>query len=148
MPEKDKSNAGRKTEYKEEYIELVYKYCLLGLTDVEMSGLFGISEVTFNAWKNKHPEFLKSIKRGKEIADAEVAVSLRERALGYSHSDLHISNYKGKITKTKITKHYPPDPTAAIFWLKNRHPKNWRDKQEIDLKGNVVAWEITIKGKE
>jgi len=27
-------------------------------------------------------------------------------------------------------KQYPPDPTSAIFWLKNRQPKIWRDKQE------------------
>jgi hypothetical protein len=26
-----------------------------------------------------------------------------------------------------------PDTTAAIFWLKNRQPSQWRDKQEVEL---------------
>ena len=25
-----------------------------------------------------------------------------------------------------------PDTTAIIFWLKNRQPEYWRDKQEVD----------------
>ena len=28
--------------------------------------------------------------------------------------------------------HYPPDTTAAIFWLKNRQPGKWRDKKEVE----------------
>ena len=31
----------------------------------------------------------------------------------------------------------PPDTTAAIFWLKNRRPDRWRDKQDIKLSGGV-----------
>jgi hypothetical protein len=27
------------------------------------------------------------------------------------------------------TEHYPPDTTAAIFWLKNRRRNEWRDRQ-------------------
>ena len=30
----------------------------------------------------------------------------------------------------EVDKHYPPDSTAAIFWLKNRQPKVWRDRVE------------------
>jgi hypothetical protein len=32
---------------------------------------------------------------------------------------------------TPLTKHYPPDTTACIFWLKNRKPKEWRDRAEL-----------------
>ena len=28
-----------------------------------------------------------------------------------------------------------PDTTACIFWLKNRQPKEWRDKSEIEVPG-------------
>ena len=31
---------------------------------------------------------------------------------------------------------YPPDTTAAIFWLKNRKPAEWRDKQEQQHEAN------------
>jgi hypothetical protein len=32
----------------------------------------------------------------------------------------------------RVYKEFPPDVTAQIFWLKNRKPKEWRDKQQID----------------
>jgi hypothetical protein len=27
------------------------------------------------------------------------------------------------------TKYFPPDPPSIFFWLKNRQPDSWRDKQ-------------------
>ena len=77
--------------------------------------IFGIAESTLTEYKKKFPEFSDTIKRGKEISDKRVEKALFERATGYSHPDVHISNYQGKITKTDITKHYAPDPTSIIF---------------------------------
>jgi hypothetical protein len=93
---------GRPTAYKKEYNEQAYKLCLLGATDKEMADFFGVSEVTFNAWKKNHPEFLKSLKKGKEIADANVASRLYERAMGYSHPEEKIFNDNGKPKKTDL----------------------------------------------
>jgi hypothetical protein len=36
--------------------------------------------------------------------------------------------YEGEIITHVHEKHYPPDPTAMIFWLKNRQPERWRDQ--------------------
>ncbi len=81
-----------------------------------------------NAWKKAHPAFLESLKGGKTLADAEVASKLFHRATGYEHEDTDIRVVNGEIIQTPIIKHYPPDTTAAIFWLKNRQPAKWRDK--------------------
>lgn len=35
-------------------------------------------------------------------------------------------------------KHYPPDTVAGIFWLKNRQPDKWREKQEIAIEDTTV----------
>ena len=67
---------GRPTEYKPEYDEQAYNYCLLGATDKQLATFFDVSEQTINAWKHKHPSFLESLRRGKEIADARVAQAL------------------------------------------------------------------------
>lgn len=136
--------AGRPTNYKKEYDEQAYKLCLLGATDKEMADFFGVSEVTFNAWKKNRPEFLKSLKRGKEIADANVASRLYERAMGYEHPEDKIFNNDGEAMIVPTIKHYPPDPTAAIFWLKNRRKEQWRDKQDVDLSVKEMP-EIIIK---
>lgn len=106
------------------------RLCKLGATDKELAEFFEVSEDTINAWKKDHPEFSEALKSGKQLADAMVGERLFQRATGYSHPDVHISNYQGSITKTEITKHYAPDTTACIFWLKNRRPDLWRDRVE------------------
>lgn len=81
----------------------------LGLTDTEIAIILGISERTLNYWK-KNPEFLQSLKRGKLKADFQIAKSLYEKAKG-------------------------GDTTAMIFWLKNRQPDRWRDRQQQEHSG-------------
>lgn len=132
------AKVGRPTDYREEYNKQAYKLCLLGSTDKDLSDFFEVSEVTINAWKNEFPEFLKSIKAGKQQADANVAGRLYKRALGFVAPDIITAQKDGVITDMKeIQKHYPPDTTAAIFWLKNRQPKLWRDKQDIEHSGDI-----------
>ena len=131
-----KSKGGRPSAYKAEYAEQVEKLTRLGMVDREIADFFGVSEVTINAWKKYHPEFLKSLKEGKFHADAEVADSLFKRATGYSHKDTKFATHEGKITDHKeYTKHYAPDTVACIFWLKNRRPDLWRDKVTQELTG-------------
>ena len=125
----------RPTKYKAEFAEQARKYCLLGATDKELAGLFGVDEATINRWKDAHQEFCKSLKEGKDEADAKVADRLFNRALGYSHPEDKIFNNNGTPMVVPTTKHYPPDTTACIFWLKNRQKDQWRDKQEHELTG-------------
>lgn len=132
------NEVGRPTKYKEEYNEQAYKLCLLGHTDEELAQFFEIATSTLYEWKLNYPEFAESIKKGKEIADSEVIASLYHRALGYSHPDVDIKVIEGKIVETPLTKHYPPDATSAIFWLKNRQPKKWRDKQVTEHEGQIT----------
>jgi len=135
----------RPTRYRKEFAELAYNYCLLGSTDAQLGVFFSVTEQTINNWKKAHPEFFESIKKAKYQADAQVAQSLFHRANGYEHADTHISNYQGKITVTDTVKHYAPDPTSAIFWLKNRQPEIWRDKKEVELDATVAVTDIVRK---
>lgn len=133
---------GRPTKYKAEYAEQAYKFCLLGATDARLGEFFEVDEATIHRWKHDHKEFCDSIKRGKEVADAEIAHSLFQRARGYSHAAIKMFNNQGVIISEPYTEHYPPDTGAAMAWLKNRQPNHWRDKQEVEHSGTV---EYTIK---
>lgn len=130
-----KRNVGRPTDYKPEYVEQVFKLCLLRATDKEIADLLGVNEATLNRWKISHPEFCESMSAGREKADADIAKSLYWRARGYSHPEVHVSNYQGQITMTPLVKHYPPDTAAASLWLRNRQSARWRDKVDHELYG-------------
>lgn len=139
--------AGRPTDYREEYNIQAEKLCKLGATDNELADFFEVTEQTINNWKNEHPQFFESIKKGKTLADAEVAERLYQRAMGFEHDSEEIkvvANGNGEgssIERVPVRKIYPPDTVAAIFWLKNRQKEKWRDKSEIDhLTPIPVTW--------
>lgn len=130
--QKEARKVGRPIEYKPEFCELVTKLCMLGLVDVELADIIGVSEQTFNTWKQQFPEFLESIKKGKVIADAEVASKLFHRATGYEHEEVDVKMHMGTVILTPLVKHYPPDTAAACYWLNNRR-RNWSNKQDVDI---------------
>ena len=127
------NNGGRPSVYKKEYAELAYNYCLLGATDKELAVFFDVTEATINEWKRAKIEFFESIKRGKQFANAQVAHSLFKRATGYDAPDTDIKVVRGKIVKTKLIKHYPPDPTSMIYWLNNRQRDKWSNKHLLEV---------------
>ena len=142
--------AGRPTKFKPEYVRLVYHYCLLGATDAQLAQLFEVDQQTVDNWKHRYPEFRDALRAGKLKADAEVAESLFRLAKGYSHPDVHVTNYQGEVTVTPIVKHYPPNTTACIFWLKNRAKDYWRDRTEsaIDLSASDSIAEKLRQARE
>ena len=99
---------------------------------------------TLIQWKKRFPDISDTLKKGKDVVDVEVENSLLKRAKGCTvveeTQELMINPDTGKrelITTKKVIKEIPPDTTAQIFWLKNRRPDLWRDKQSMELSGEV-----------
>lgn len=69
-----------------------------------------------NRWKLKHPDATL-----EDVKDAAI---------------LHVRTTK-RVEIFQSEHEVPSDTTAAIFWLKNRKPKEWRDKHETELSGEV-----------
>ena len=129
----------RPTRYKKEYAEQAEKLCKLGMIDTELAEYFECAESTLNKWKLAHPEFSESIKRGKTLADANVASKLYERAMGYEVDTSKVMQHQGIPFSVPYIEKYAPDVIAAIFWLKNRQPKKWRNNPEYDGGDEVVT---------
>jgi hypothetical protein len=130
----------RPTEYKAAYAEGARKLAKLGATDQEVADFFNVSVRTVHRWKNTYEEFCHSLKAGKEEADARVERALYHRAIGYEQEEVKIFMPAGKDEPVyaKFTAKIAPDTTAAIFWLKNRKPEEWRDRHDVEHGGRVL----------
>ncbi len=124
-----------------------------GLTQEQLAKNMGISTSTLREWTKHHPN-INSIMRGnaRELADIEVENALRKRALGYTHVEITKERQLNKatgmyefVTVREVTKTVPPDTTAAIFWLKNRKPSEWRDKRDVPAPVDEVPDDGFIK---
>ena len=109
-----------------------------GLTEEQIAYNMGIGYSTLQAWKNKYKDILDTLKKGKEVVDRQVENALLKRALGYKYTEVTKERIDGSLIVTKeVTKEVVPDTTAQIFWLKNRKPNEWRDKQNVELEGEI-----------
>jgi len=112
-----------------------------GLSNEQIAHNIGIVSSTFYKWKLEFPEISEALKKSKEVADREVENAMHKSANGYFVEEIKEIIEKDEMGKDRkrierSKKWIPPNATAQIFWLKNRKPKEWRDKQEHDLNHN------------
>ena len=131
-----KRGPGHPTVFDPRFVQQAYKLALLGLKHDEMATVFDVSESTIDKWKVAHPEFLRAIRDGGLIADAEIVNVLRQKALGGVKAEKIF--YNPKIGEVVRAKHLlAPDTLAAIYWLNNRQPQFWRQRQDITTDGKA-----------
>ena len=130
----------KNSKYDQRFNRLARKFCLMGATDEDLAELFEVSVATIHNWKLQHPKFLDAIKRGKAIADANMAYKLYHRGIGYSHPETKVFCNNGEIITAEVMKHYPPDTKASLAWLYNRQPDKWRNK--VDVQGGIAITPI------
>lgn len=137
MAAKAKKNVGgRPSKYSKYYApRMAELMSAAGMIDKEMADELGIAESTFHKWKKDHPEFSDAIAKGKEKPNRLVESALIKSALGHNGDD--VTQYRdadGNITGTVMHRRYiPPSTGAMVFFLKNRIPDRWKDKQDLGL---------------
>lgn len=107
-------------------------------------------------WKDRFPSIVAALKKGKAPADTVVENALYKSATGYYikiKKPIKIKTKKqlagkGTIEEERIEfveeeTYIPPNPTAQIFWLKNRKPQMWRDKP-IEVNNEEEGVEVVI----
>ena len=144
----EESAGGRPTKYLPIYNKQAYELCLCGYLDEDLARFFDVHTDTINEWKKVYPQFKASIRKGKDPANALVAKSLFKNAVGFKTTEITFEKQDtkerleatpdGEITgnpeykKKVVIKEIAGDFRAQAFFLKNRVPDYWRDKQEID----------------
>ena len=89
-----------------------------GVSTGELASRLGISVSTLRRYRLREPELAVLFEEIRSKEDDLVEAALLKRATGYENSD---------------GKEIPPDVRAAVFWLKNRRPQEWKDRRELSL---------------
>lgn len=130
----------------EEKLMLVQKWCRDGLSEAQIAKNLGVAMSTFSEYKNKHPELMEALKKGKEVFITELENALAKKALGYDYEEEkeYIKYEDGREIRYKevTKKHQPPDVAACSILLKNKDKDDsgktkWSDnpgKLEMDRK--------------
>lgn len=116
-----------------------------GLTDKDIAKNMRVSCSTLREWKKRHAAIAEALSQGKDAADRVVENALYKSACGYTETirkpmKIKVIDYDPdtgkkireteKVVAVEEEIHFPAQVTAQIFWLKNRKPEQWRDKQE------------------
>ena len=116
-------------------LDLIAQWARDGAIERDIAKKLGVSESTFSGYKKEHPELMETLTVNKEVADARVESALYKRAIGYEYTETSKEVGPDDVKIKTTIKQVAPDVTAQIYWLNNRRPDRWRNKQDISIEG-------------
>lgn len=105
-----------------------------GLTMEQIAYNMNINKTTLYKWQKKSDNLTNALKVSRDSADRQVENALFKNAIGFHYTEEQLTD-DGEVVE--VQKYSKPNTTAQIFWLKNRKPDEWREKQNIEHNGNV-----------
>ena len=102
-------------------------------TDAQIAKELGVAPQTFCGYKNKNPELVEALKRGRDKLVENIKNALIKRAEGFQYEEKVIVKKEGKIVREEIyTRTALPDVAAANLLLKNYDREFWRNDPAAD----------------
>ena len=135
-------SGGRPSKYKPEFARIARKMCELGATDYDLAQALDVNTSTIWRWQSEHDAFCNAVRLGKEEPDRRVERSLYQRAVGYTYNATKVMQYEGSPVFADYVEHVPPDPGAAMNWLANRKPDDWRKNADGDGAGGTITVQV------
>lgn len=108
-----------------------------GLTLTQISQKMNISCKTLWEWRIFYPEIEDAINRSKEVVDYQVENALLKLALGGEKKTTKTivgnpdSNGNRQVRVETTVENVLPNATAALAWLNNRKPKDWKRNRDL-----------------
>lgn len=137
---KEAKKIGRPSIYDEASFPGIGKrLAALGMSDKEISNIFGVNVSTLTLWKRRFPSFYTSLLEGKETQNKIVEMSLYERATGAETQEEIWEPKVDPVTKKRgemeliriIKKRLAPDPISMSLWLRVRNPERWPSESKL-----------------
>lgn len=106
-------------------------------TTRELSRELGVSASTLVRWMKEFPAINSAVREMRSYVDDGIESALAKRAKGYTAYETITKTEDDSTTVTEKEIHIAPDVGAAKFWLTNRRPDQWADKQTVEVSGNL-----------
>ena len=129
------------------YLSEIKAWAEAGASLGEIATKLQISLASLKRYQTQFPELTEALEAGFGVADAQVEAALFKRALGFEYEQLevvkeelaHQGKKTGEVKQKEVRKQVRVlgDIGAQTFWLKNRRPELWREKQEVKHQGEV-----------
>lgn len=147
----------------EEGLALLEDWSRNGSVDHELAKKMKVHPSTLYEWMKKYTQISDAIKNVKHVADAKVENSMFKSSVGYYYIEeqpIKVKKvYKDEMNRrveeetievVPVKKYQPPIPTNQLFYLKNRRPAAWKDKQQVEIESKTPITLIIekIKGDE
>jgi len=145
MPKEVKLDHGN-CKFNEKLIPVIKNLAYRGNTYSEISELLDITEKTLARWRKGSEELRLALEEAQGCAIGKAEEALFKRAVGYSCKETKTHLTKDGLVKTKtVVKNYPPSEVALKYYLGNKDPEKWKEKQEIDLGKETLAKGFAFK---
>ncbi|HJJ36486.1 MAG TPA: hypothetical protein O0X27_04850 [Methanocorpusculum sp.] len=108
-------------------------------TNTALALMFCVSYDTIILWKRKYPPFADAIEKAYDAASDHVEDSLLKRVHGYEFVEEREEASDDGIKRVTTKKHMPADPSLLKYYLNNRRPEEWSDRQEVHQTGETTT---------
>lgn len=122
-------------------LDEIGKWAKDGWTERDIASELGISYAGFRNYKKQYLELKGVLTENKKVADDAAKGALFKKVTGYTYTkEIKERDEDGKlVTVKKVTMEIPPDTQAAKFWLSNRDPENWKNRETKDISAHLDA---------
>ena len=129
-------------EYRPEYAEIARRVCkTFGASDFEVAQALGddLRARDIRRFRLESPEFNEACTAGLADASKHVVHAVYRLATGYHREVVKVVATKTGPKRIEETQEVPPNLDACRYWLNNRLPDQWADKQVVDVTTRDVA---------
>ena len=142
-----KKGVPKPVKWDERLINMAFQFALLGATDKELAVAFDVAIDTISQWKRKHPQFREGYAKGKASADARVAYSLFQNAIGFYYDEETVVrgvDGPGTYKIVKVQKYHCPESWAQVRWLDLRRGGDWSATQKYEVKNTNTNIHVDV----
>ncbi len=110
-----------------------------------------MNPLAFKAWVDNYDSVRKIYKSWRDHMTDKVEAAMAKRALGFTKKvRKDVITRQGTVETLVTEQYFPPDTSAAQFWLKNRRPDEWKETTQLDvnLQADIRAWLISATGDQ